>query len=119
MDANHKVTINSHNYPNYYFDNIDCTWFFRSTNSTGSFVIRILDMQLFALRGYDDIRIGRGYNRTTGEVFLRLTHHVPPDTTIIVDESFIWFWFYTDYDYRQRGFEIEVTRTHHLGMLTA
>ena len=72
-------------------------------------------MQLFALRGYDDIRIGRGYNRTTGEVFLRLTHHVPPGTTLIVDEPFIWIWFYTDYDYRQRGFEIEVTRTQQLG----
>ena len=110
------VTIMSPNYPHYYFDNIDCTWLFRAADNNGSYVIEILDMLLFSLRGYDDLRIGRGYNRSgsSGQL-LRLTHHVPPGTVVVVDHRFIWIWFYTDYDYRQRGFTANISRTYNLG----
>ena len=118
MQMDIPVTIQSPNYPHRYFDNLDCVWFFRSAAFTAnnSYVFRILDMQLFSLRRLDFLRIGRGYNVTSGEKVVDLTHHVPQGTVIVVEgHSSVWIRFYSDFDYRQRGFEMEVTRRTRLG----
>ncbi|XP_071953545.1 MAM and LDL-receptor class A domain-containing protein 2-like, partial [Antedon mediterranea] len=100
QDANVSYSFTSPNYPNNYYNGLDCEW----TVSTSSEFVILLQFNDFQLEyGYDYLYVGFEEN-SYEYTFTGSSIH-----SIISKNSTLWIHFYTDYSVTYRGFHATVT----------
>ena len=102
----HSVYLTSPDYPDRYPYNLDCTWYFSSSNSTaGSFIVRVLDLYT---PSRDIVTMGTGDNSTREEVFLMSRKYFP--NSVSFEGDVMWIRFVSDGRSSYRGFLLTVER---------
>lgn len=102
------INITSPNYPEFYFDNQNCTWIF-SSSQNGSYLVEIYDLVLDGLVGRgDEFVIGRSGISSEIDI-LRTSYFIAPDTTILIDDNVIWMTFQSGDRVQSKGFQIGIT----------
>ena len=147
LNIDQSVNVTSPNYPQFYPDNLDLTFYFTAATladdnadksaATTSFAITFHEMTLVAVAEwhYDYFTIGigggtggvNGKNSSTGSdgapapgdvgLLLRESIFMTPGTTFLIEEPSFWIRLQTGMKYRHKGFSATVSRVQYSGMV--
>ena len=104
------VNISSPEYPNFYPDNLRCSWFVTS-NKTNNVSVEITFHQFLTFSGSDWLTIRRGNETVLSDEIVRFNSFITPGTSIFVDEEEIWIEFRSSGIFRHVGLHLSISVT--------
>ncbi|XP_072037654.1 low-density lipoprotein receptor-related protein 12-like [Amphiura filiformis] len=111
LQIGYTINISSPSFPNFYPDDVDCTWII-SSHLDGSFFVLFHEVILLRVTRYVDyLMLGTGASFREQNQLLELTTFASPGASVIVEHFNIWIRFLAGNKYRNTGFSLDVERT--------